>query len=48
MKRAYELTLNGTVYRLRLTARAQKKLIKAYGQPEGTFYAKARKLEEEG
>lgn len=32
MKRAYELTLNGTVYRLRLTARAQKKLIKEYGQ----------------
>ncbi|MCD8142025.1 MAG: hypothetical protein LUD83_01880 [Clostridiales bacterium] len=32
MKRAYEVNLDGTVYRLRLTAGAQKRLIKQYGQ----------------
>ncbi len=32
MKRAYEVNLGGTVYRLRLTVLAQKKLIRQYGQ----------------
>ncbi|MCD8340653.1 MAG: hypothetical protein LUC87_00670 [Clostridiales bacterium] len=32
MKRAYEVNLSGTIYRLRLTVGAQRRLIKQYGQ----------------